>query len=323
MEKEPYLRGMWEHFSCERLKPKKFRQLADKEKQSGIQGQWQQESPVREYFEQVKCCHDTDCNEPMMKKGFTASKNGTWEECKETYLQEKDESLRMGHRQDKRCVRVGGTGRDRKDEHCCSEARTTCGVSSHREESQCLTCARTATISLWKTTFGGSLGGKTTKWWCATCGEKYDWRQPNRLLVVHTGDSFELAKVYKAHAVPQGLCANLINALELLANEQDYGDGLLQNIVTNLGKGSRKGLTDGLRDFIRVEYEAPWMLERCAEALEGSSEGKVRESPDELTLRTEEVNTSKALINVDHIEPGQALYKGIEGEDWEAMYDSF
>ena len=108
---------------------------------------------------------------------------------------------------------------------------------------------------------------KHTKWWCAICGAKYDWKQPNRLLVVQTGDSFEQAKVFKAHAVPQGLCANLI--------------------------------------------------------------------PDELTLRAEEVNTSKALINVNHIVPErwgpplvdadwcafcQALYKGIEGEDWEEMF---
>ena len=62
----------------------------------------------------------------------------------------------------------------------------------------------------------------------------------------------------------------------------------------------------------------------------------VRESPDELTSRAEEVNTSKALTNVNHIEPErwspplvdadwcafyQALCKGIEGEDWEEMYD--
>ena len=28
------------------------------------------------------------------------------------------------------------------------------------------------------------LWGKCTKWWCAICGEEYDWKQPNRLLVV-------------------------------------------------------------------------------------------------------------------------------------------
>ena len=75
--KEPYLRGMWEHFSCERSKAKKFRKLAVEEKQAGIEGQWQQESPAKENLEQVKCCHDTDCNEPMMKKGFTALQNET------------------------------------------------------------------------------------------------------------------------------------------------------------------------------------------------------------------------------------------------------
>ena len=35
---------------------------------------------------------------------------------------------------------------------------------------------------------------------------------------------------------------------------------------------------------------------------EGDSDVIVRESPDGLTLGAEEVNTSKALINVDHIE---------------------
>ena len=71
MGKELYLRGMWEHLSCERSKAKKFRQPADVEKQTEIQGQWQQESPAKEHLEQVKCCHDTDCNESMTKKGFT------------------------------------------------------------------------------------------------------------------------------------------------------------------------------------------------------------------------------------------------------------
>ena len=91
------------------------------------------------------------------------------------------------------------------------------------------------------------------------------------------------------------------------------------------------------------------MLESYAEAREhfkvpkpivpeGGSDVTIRESPDELTLRAEEVNTSKAYIDVDHIEAErwgphlvdtdwyafcQALYKGIEGKDWEEMYDSY
>ena len=64
----------------------------------------------------------------------------------------------------------------------------------------------------------------------------------------------------------------------------------------------------------------------------------VRESPDELTLRAEEVGTWKSYINVDHIAKErwgpplvdtdwhafcQALYKGIEGEDWGELFDAY
>ena len=89
----------------------------------------------------------------------------------------------------------------------CSKALTTCGASSHqsedRVESHCLTCARTATVSLWKTTF----------WWVS--GEN-----------IQIGGA-QFVEVFKAHAAPQGLSANLINALKLLANQQEDGDGLL------------------------------------------------------------------------------------------------
>ena len=91
-------------------------------------------------------------------------------------------------------------------------------------------------------------------------------------------------------------------------------DGLLQNIVKDLGKESGRGLKNGLREFIEVDNERALDVGalrrgtgtfkvRKPKAPEGGSDVIVRESPDELTLRAEEVNTSKALINVDHIEP--------------------
>ena len=73
---------------------------------------------------------------------------------------------------------------------------------------------------------------------------------------------------------------------------------------------------------------------RMPKAPKGSSDVIVRESRDELTLRAEEVVTSEALIDINHIEPGrwgpllvdadwyafcQALYKSIKGEDWEEV----
>ena len=112
----------------------------------------------------------------------------------------------------------------------------------------------------------------------------------------------------------RALCANLINALKLLANQQEDGDGLLQNIVTNLGKESRRGLTDGLREFSKVDNERAldvgslrWgtgtFQVRKPKVPEGGSDVMVGEGPDDLTLRAEKVKTSKALINVDHIGP--------------------
>ena len=67
---------------------------------------------------------------------------------------------------------------------------------------------------------------------------------------------------------------------------------------------------------------------RRPEVPEGCPEVTVRESPDELTLRAEEVGTLKRYINVDHMEKRemrsplvdfdwyafcQALYKVVEG----------
>ena len=94
---------------------------------------------------------------------------------------------------------------------------------------------------------------KHGNWWCAVCGGRYEWRAPNRILVVHFGTNANEAKVLNAYAVPQGLCGNLINALKLLANWQNDGDSPIQSIVTGLHERTRKGIMDGLRSFIEVD----------------------------------------------------------------------
>ena len=45
----------------------KVREDAENERQTGMQSQWQHESPAREFLERVKCCSDTDCTHRMMK----------------------------------------------------------------------------------------------------------------------------------------------------------------------------------------------------------------------------------------------------------------
>ena len=87
-----------------------------------------------------------------------------------------------------------------------------------KKESQNPTCVRIATFSRWKTTSRGFLG-KHTNSLCAICGKKYDWDQPNWLLIVQTGDDIDQRNVSKAHAVPQALCEKFVNALDLLASQ--------------------------------------------------------------------------------------------------------
>ena len=104
----------------------------------------------------------------------------------------------------------------------------------------------------------------------------------------------------------------MIDALKLIANQQEDGDSLLQSIVTNLGEGSRKGLPDGLRDFIRVDNNRALnvgelhrgtgtLTVRKLKIPEGGSDVTIRESPYELTPRAEEVTTSKAYVDVNHV----------------------
>ena len=141
---------------------------------------------------------------------------------------------------------------------------------------------------------------------------KYDWKQPNRLLVVQTSESVNQAQVFRAHAVLQGFRGHLIHALKLLANQQEDGDGFIQNIVTNFGERKQEWPHEGApRICTSRQSSCPGSrtLERRfgnfgkprPKGSEGEPEVTVRESPDELTLRAEEVGTWKSYINIDHV----------------------
>ena len=154
-------------------------------------------------------------------------------------------------------------------------------------------------------TFGGSLLGMQSG--TALGGVE---RAPSRILVVQTGADASQAKVFKAHAAPQGLFENLTNALELLANQQTDGDSPMQGIVTGLHEKSRLGIMK-VRRFIEVDnrravevglltegISAFWIKKPKFEA--ESPDAIVREGPEESTLRAEEVGTPKSCININH-----------------------
>ena len=79
MGTEQFLRGMWWYFTLERVGARKILADAAEEKQEGIQGQLQQESPFKEVLEQVRRSADTDCGPHRMRRAYIAMKHGNWE----------------------------------------------------------------------------------------------------------------------------------------------------------------------------------------------------------------------------------------------------
>ena len=76
----------------------------------------------------------------------------------------------------------------------------------------------------WRIASGGCPRGMAT----ARTDEKkkmvvcqYEWRAPNRLLMIQDSVDPREAKVFRAHVVPQGLCDNLINSLKLLTKPEE------------------------------------------------------------------------------------------------------
>ena len=121
--------------------------------------------------------------------------------------------------------------------HCISHWRTTPG--GYRPDTE------TATTTT--TTRGGTAAGG------ARCVGKYEWRAPNRILVMQLGTNEEEATVFRAHAVRHRLCEILINALKLPTNQQRDGHSPIQSTVTGLREKSRERITNDLTSFVALD----------------------------------------------------------------------
>ena len=96
-----------------------------------------------------------------------------------------------------------------------------------QEESRCRTSVLIAIGTRLKTSLGGSHQGTERE--AMQVVVRSVWRtvqlgDPNTILVIQDGMRASEAKVFRARAPPQGTCENLINALELLTNQQKDGE---------------------------------------------------------------------------------------------------
>ena len=122
----------------------------------------------------------------------------------------------------------------------------------------------------------GGMGGVTLSY-----VRPYEWRAPNRILVVQLGVNANEAKVFK-----------------LLANQQTDGDSPILSIVTGLHERSRKGIMDGLRSFTERDNHSGVDVNHLRRDIRSFyvqrpncsgdyPEAAIREGADELTLRAE------------------------------------
>ena len=108
---------------------------------------------------------------------------------------------------------------------------------------------------LWVSTEHGDCSKKWPKqccWWCAACGEQYNCKAQNGVLVIQDSVEPIEAEVLRAHAPPQGPCDGLVVALELPASLQKGADNLTDTILEALQEHSRSRITNELGRFIEV-----------------------------------------------------------------------
>ena len=271
------------YFTHRRAEVKKILEDASRERQEGIQGQWQQASSFREILEQVRG------NAEMIRRGYLAMRDCSWKEFKERYWEEEESPEWSVERIRDACEKVDAWALCRKYLRKSTDflrrvIAPVGGMGGVTLSYNCPHCHRFPLEDyIWWVSMGhGDSKNRKKKhcsWWCAVCGGKYECRAPNRILIFQLGSSANEAKVFRAHVAPQGLCEKLINALKLLANQQTDGDSPIESIVTGLEARSRKGIMDGLRSFIEMvnhsaldvgpEAEIQWRLLRSVKGRSG------------------------------------------------------
>ena len=201
---------MWEYFCRETYRVKRFRELKKKSSQEYM-GQWQLESPAKEYLEQVKCFDDTDCTHRVKKQGFVAQKSGDWEEYKSIFRTDvkaaewafdrikeafeqvaQDEARKLSTVQE---MMIRSTDYLRRT---IAPVRRQGGVTMSHLRPHCnsFPFGRLHLVVLW--------GKKAHKLVVRKLWKKKDRKHANRLLVVPTGDSTKQAKVLE-HMRTSGL----------------------------------------------------------------------------------------------------------------------
>ena len=157
---------------------------------------------------------------------------------------------------------------------------------------------------------------------------QYNWEARTESWSYKTARTAEKQKVLRAHATPNGVCDNLINALKHLANLQKDGDGPVSMVVQGLREKSTLKITDGLRRFIMVENFETVRVGGLEKNMESTQVVKPNfttdflQEADEWSLRKEEEGTLRSSIDTTSVGDNKWELPLVD-EDWHAIVWSF
>ena len=138
-----------------------------------------------------------------MKHGFFALKNGEWEEYKNTFRKEVNVT-EWAFGRIKQAFEKGGEGESKNAQHRPRNHDKKYGL--HAAHHRAISREQGGYDVIFVPALLQFPDGRP---------RLVGWKQPNRLLVVQTGESVNHANIFRAHAVHQGLCRNLMNALKV------------------------------------------------------------------------------------------------------------
>ena len=126
-----------------------------------------------------------------MKKGFTALKGGDWEEYKNTFRKEVKatewafdrikEAIEQVAQDEARKMSIVQEIMFKSTDYL---RRIVAPVGGQGGGTMSYLCPQCNSFLMEDYIWWVPGRKKHTTWWCAMCGKEYDWKQPNRLLVV-------------------------------------------------------------------------------------------------------------------------------------------
>ena len=235
MGNEQFIRGMWEYFTLKRAEVRKILADASLEKQEGYKVSGNMTLPQERFWSKSKEVR-IQIAVPNDVARFPSNEERQLGTSKERYWKEEKSSewtLERTREVHEKVAKDTVAGHSEEEHGLLAAGR--CGSRWNGRSHFFVRLSALQQFSFGRLHLVGIDGTrrrqqqkKHCSWWCEVSGGKYEWKAPNRILVVQLGTS--LVQGVQSARCATGLCEKLGNALELQTDD----NSAIQSIVTCL-----------------------------------------------------------------------------------------